>query len=48
LESAFAALGGWWLLGEHLSLRGIIGCALMLAGMLISQLWPKSTSAEQC
>jgi drug/metabolite transporter (DMT)-like permease len=48
LESAFAALGGWWLLGEHLSLRGIIGCVLMLAGMLISQLWPKSTSAEQC
>lgn len=44
LESAFAALGGWWLLNEHLSLRGIIGCALMLAGMLISQLWPKSTA----
>ena len=45
LESAFAALGGWWLLNEHLSLRGIIGCALMLAGMLISQLWPQSKPA---
>jgi len=46
LESAFAALGGWWLLHEHLSIRGIIGCALMLTGMLISQLWPKSTPAR--
>jgi drug/metabolite transporter (DMT)-like permease len=46
LESAFAALGGWWLLNEHLSIRGITGCALMLAGMLISQLWPKSTAAS--
>ena len=46
LESAFAALGGWWLLNEHLSIRGITGCALMLAGMLISQLWPKSTAAR--
>ncbi len=45
LESAFAALGGWWLLNEHLSIRGITGCALMLAGMLISQLWPKPTAA---
>ncbi|RUM35584.1 MAG: EamA family transporter [Desulfobulbus sp.] len=42
MESAFAALGGWWLLGEHLSSRGIIGCALMLAGMIISQVWPES------
>ncbi|MEA2115033.1 MAG: EamA family transporter, partial [Thermodesulfobacteriota bacterium] len=30
----------------HLSLRGISGCALMLAGMLISQLWPKTTAAS--
>ncbi|PIE55974.1 MAG: EamA family transporter [Desulfobulbus propionicus] len=40
LESPFAAFGGWWLLGEHLSLRGVIGCCLMLLGMLTSQLWP--------
>ena len=44
LESAFAALGGWWLLGEHLSPRGIMGCLLMLAGMLLSQLWPMRSS----
>jgi drug/metabolite transporter (DMT)-like permease len=39
LEAVFAALGGWVLFGETLSLRGGGGCALMLAGMLVSQLW---------
>jgi drug/metabolite transporter (DMT)-like permease len=39
LEAVFAAVGGWLLLGETLSLRGMIGCALMLSGMLFSQLW---------
>jgi drug/metabolite transporter (DMT)-like permease len=39
LEAVFAALGGWMLLGETLSLRGGAGCGLMLAGMLASQLW---------
>ena len=39
LEAVFAALGGWVLLGERLSVRGFTGCALMLAGMLLSQLW---------
>jgi len=38
LEGAFAALGGWMLLGEALSLRALAGCGLMLAGMLVSQL----------
>ncbi len=37
LESVFAALAGWMLLGEILSAQGIIGCGLMLCGMLISQ-----------
>jgi len=37
LEGAFAVLGGWLILGEVLSLRGLIGCALMLAGMIVSQ-----------
>jgi drug/metabolite transporter (DMT)-like permease len=38
LETGFAALGGWLLLNETLSGRGLIGCALMFAGMLLSQL----------
>ena len=40
LESAFAVLGGWFFLDEHLSLRAMTGCGLMLSGMLISQVWP--------
>ena len=39
LEAVFAALGGWWLLNETLSGRGLIGCTLMLSGMLVSQLY---------
>jgi drug/metabolite transporter (DMT)-like permease len=40
LESVFAALAGWLILGEILSLRGMIGAGLMLVGMLTAQLWP--------
>lgn len=39
LESVFAALGGWMVLGEVMTLRSLMGCALMLAGMLMSQLY---------
>jgi len=45
LEGAFAVLGGWLLLGEHLPARGLLGCALMLTGMFLSQLFPKLGSA---
>ena len=37
-EGVFAAIGGWLLLGEMLSLRGLFGCALMLAGILFSEI----------
>jgi drug/metabolite transporter (DMT)-like permease len=39
LESVFAALGGWLILGEVMSIRSLLGCALMLGGMLLSQLY---------
>lgn len=41
LEAVFAAIAGALLLGESLHLKGYLGCALMLAGMLLAQLWPK-------
>ena len=41
LEGAFAVLGGWLILDENLSTRGLIGCALMLTGMFLSQLLPR-------
>jgi drug/metabolite transporter (DMT)-like permease len=40
METVFAALAGWIVLGERLSSRNLLGCALMLAGMLIVQLAP--------
>jgi drug/metabolite transporter (DMT)-like permease len=38
LEAVFAAIGGWWLLGESLSGIALFGCSLMLFGMIISQI----------
>jgi drug/metabolite transporter (DMT)-like permease len=38
-EAVFALIGGWLVLNEIIPLRGLIGCALMLTGMLISQLY---------
>jgi len=38
LETVFAALGGWLMLEEQLSGRALLGCSLMLLGMLASQL----------
>jgi drug/metabolite transporter (DMT)-like permease len=37
LESVFAAFAGWLLLNEYLSTRSLLGCALMLGGMIIVQ-----------
>ncbi|WP_394560926.1 DMT family transporter [Aquipseudomonas alcaligenes] len=41
LEAVFAAIAGALLLGEALAFKGYVGCALMFAGMLLAQLWPK-------
>ncbi|HNX58680.1 MAG TPA: DMT family transporter, partial [Spirochaetota bacterium] len=37
-ESVFAALGGWLILSETMSNRNIAGCAVMFAGMILSQI----------
>jgi len=37
LEGVFAAFGGWLILNEQLSTRALLGCILMLAGILLSQ-----------
>ncbi len=37
-ESVFSLLAGWIILHEHLSFRELIGCALMLTAILLSQL----------
>jgi len=40
LETVFAALGGGLLLGETLGPRELLGCGLMLGGMVLAQIWP--------
>ena len=37
LEAVFAVLAGRLLLGEQLTVRALVGCGLMLAGIVISQ-----------
>ncbi len=37
LESVFAVIGGWLVLGERLSGRELLGCLLMFAAIIISQ-----------
>lgn len=47
LEAVFAAVGGWLILGEVMSGRGIVGCSLMFTGMLMSQLYGLVTKSGQ-
>lgn len=47
LESVFAAVGGWLILGEMMSGRAVAGCMLMFAGMLLSQLYEFVVKGEQ-
>ena len=39
LEAVFAVIGGWLILGESIASRGLLGCLLMLIGMILSQLY---------
>ena len=38
LESVFAMLAGWVLLGQALSPREMLGCGLVFAGIILAQL----------
>ena len=38
LESVFALLGGWWLLQERMTPTELLGCGLVFAAVIISQL----------
>jgi len=46
LETVFAALSGWAILGERFQLRQIVGFALMLTGFLVVQL-PRLLSLQE-
>ncbi|MFZ5645146.1 MAG: DMT family transporter [Bacillota bacterium] len=47
MEPVFAGLGAYILAGEVLSFRQLIGCILILAGMLIAELKSKPTEAKE-
>ena len=38
LEGVFAALFGWLILGDVLTLRQLLGCGLVFAAVILSQL----------
>ena len=38
LESVFAVIGGWIVLGERLSLRELFGCLLMFGAIIVAQI----------
>ena len=42
LESVFAALAGWLILGENLSLKELFGCALVFIAVILAQIDFKS------
>jgi len=50
METVFAAIGGWIILNEKLGAQELLGCAIMLVGMLLSQLQninrPQTTQKE--
>ena len=43
LESVFAVLAGWAILGEQLSAREICGCAIMMVAIVMAQIKPVSS-----
>ncbi len=45
LEAVFGAVFGWLLLDEALSLRALVGCVLMLMGILTAQLWSQMVNS---
>jgi drug/metabolite transporter (DMT)-like permease len=47
LESPFALLGGWLLLSEIVTGRALVGCSLMLGGMILAQLDPADPVSPQ-
>ncbi|MCL2051345.1 MAG: DMT family transporter [Lachnospiraceae bacterium] len=48
LESVFAVLGGYLLLRQNLSIRELVGCAIMFAAVLLVQLPVKFTKKNYC
>ena len=46
LESPFAAFFGWWWASEQLGTQELLGCALIMAGIVIAELSGRSSSEQ--
>ena len=46
LESCISVLAGWAILGEQLSARELLGCALMFAAIILAQLPAQKNNCE--
>ena len=46
-ETLFAALFGYWLMGDRLNANGLLGCGLILASLLAVQLLPLAPRARR-
>ncbi len=47
-ECVFSAIGGAIILHENLGIKGYVGCVLMFAGIILSQLNVKKKGADNC
>jgi len=47
LEAVFAVIGGWLLLSEPITFRILLGCGLMLVGMVVAQVKLKKHDSEE-
>jgi len=47
MEAVFAVIGGWWLLDETLNTQQLVGCTLMLAGILIPQIVTRRSPQQE-
>ena len=43
LEGVFAVIGGWLIIDEYMTIRELLGCALMFTAIIITQLPKRST-----
>ena len=46
LESVFALLSGWLLLGESMSGRELIGCGLVFAAVVFAQIFGQKKESQ--
>ena len=47
LESVFAVLSGWLVLAQPMSVRELLGCGLVFAGVILAQLPGKAEKAAR-